>query len=424
MKRIFALILLQFFLSTSVAKPVELVLWHSLAGHLGEEMEQLAVNFNQSQKDYVIKLVYKGEYTEALTSFAAAFRAKQPPAIMQVFEVGSATMLHPKGVIKPVDELMQEQGLVLPKEHFLPAVRAFYSKSTQLQAMPFNTSIPVIFYNAEALAKVGYSKKSFPHTWEEMEILAGKLRQAGYNCAYTSAYPAWIQIESFLAIHGLPLIDREQSLAIYNHKVLINHLNRLKNWQKKHYFEYGGRASDATILFTSGRCVLFSQSSGSHNSLAELVKFPLGVAILPLDTKASLNRHNNVAGGAALWAIAGQKPIIYRGIAHFFSYLAKAEVQERWHQHTGYLPLGTTGLYALLAEKSRHPVLTLAQIDLGRVCDEQLSLHGSPQNQIRAINDEALEAIFAGIKTPKRAMDDAVELANYALKRFVRNTKG
>lgn len=419
--RLLILILLALFLSSIQANPVEIVMWHSFAGYTGEEVRKLVTGFNQSQKDYAVKLVYKGEYTEALTSFAAAFRAKQPPVLVQIFEVGTEIMLHPKGIIKPVDELMQEQGLSLPKESFLPAVRAFYSEANHLLAMPFNTSIPVIFYNADALEKLGYSENSFPRTWDEMEILAFKLQKAGFCCAYTSAYPGWIQIESFSAIHGLAMVEAQRH-ANYNNEAIIHHLERLKRWQKQHYFEYGGRASDATVLFTSGRCALFSQSSGSYNSLAELVKFRLGVALLPLDTKVSKIRYNNVAGGAALWAVAGQKPAVYRGIAQFFSYIAQPEVQQRWHQHTGYLPLGTEGIYSKLTVKSKHPVLVLAQTDLARQRDEQVRLHIGPQNQIRTINDEALEAIFAGIKMPKQAIDDAVEQANYTLLRFLRNT--
>lgn len=420
--RLSIFIFLLCFLGALFAKPVELVMWYSMAGHTGEVTRQLVADFNRSQKIYRVKLVYKGEYTEALTSFAAAFRAKQPPAIVQIFEVGSATMLHPKGIVKPVDELMQEEGLSLPKESFLPAVRDFYSKENHLLAMPFNTSIPVVFYNADALEQLGYREGSFPQTWDELEILAEKLMQSGYRCAYTSAYPSWIQLESFSALHGLAMVGGEPGRANYNNQAIVHHLERLERWQKNHYFEYGGRASDATILFTSGRCALFSQSSGSYNSLAELVKFRLGVARLPLDKKVSKTRYNNVAGGAALWAVAGHKPEIYSGIARFFSYLAQPAVQERWHKQTGYLPLGTEGIYSHLTEKSKHPILVLAQSDLSMQGRAQGRLHLGPQNQIRIINDQALEEVFAGIKTPKQAIDQAVDQANYRLLRFLRNT--
>ncbi|ASQ46488.1 extracellular solute-binding protein [Legionella clemsonensis] len=416
------LFFISFFLAINLqAKPVEIVMWHSMAGHLGNEVRQLVGGFNKSQNEYLVKLVYKGEYTEAMTSFAAAFRAQQSPAIVQIFEVGTTTMLFPKGVIKPVDEIMKEQGLNLPKESFLPAVRSFYSEHDQLMAMPFNTSVPVIFYNADALAKAGYTQETFPRTWQEMEILAADLRKTGFTCVYTTAYPAWIQIEAFSAIHGLPMTNSKLSAATYNNEAIVRHLTRLKDWQMKRYFEYGGRASDATILFTSGRCPLFSQSSGSYNSLSALVNFKLGVAALPLDTEASATRHNNIAGGAALWAVAGQTPTTYRGIAKFFAYLAQPAIQQQWHHHTGYLPLGLTGIYDSLVRENKHPVVNLARSELARQ-HVSTKLYVGPQNLIRAINDEALEAIFSGMLMPKAAIDHAVSRANYTLMRFNRNT--
>nr|HAT8714779.1 extracellular solute-binding protein [Legionella jordanis] len=412
--------LLYWFAFSLHAKPVEIVMWHSLAGYLGDEVQKIVADFNGEQKNYRIKLVYKGEYSEAITSFAAAFRAKRPPAIVQIFEVGTTMMLSPAGIIKPVEELMQEQGAKLEKGDFLPAVRSFYSLNDRLMAMPFNSSIPVIFYNADALKQLGYNSENFPQTWGEMEILARKAKQHGFACTYTTAYPAWIQIEAFSAIHGLPMIDPKRSVAVFNNEAVIKQLKRLKDWQRKGYFEYGGRNSDATILFTSGRCLLFSQSSGAYNGLAELVKFKVGMAQLPLDTSISAKRHNNVIGGAALWVVAGHRPEVYQGIAQFFSFLARPSIQKEWHQKTGYLPLGVSGNYAQIAPTTAHPALKLAQIDLAQSQANWTSPIG-PQNLIRTINDEALEAIFAAMKSPQKAMDEAVSRANYSLLRFLRN---
>ena len=289
-------------------------------------------------------------------------------------------------------------------------------------AMPLNTSVPVLFYNADVLAKLGYSEENFPRTWDALEILAEQLKQAGFSCAYTSAYPAWILIESFSAIHGLPMTDIVTKKANFNNKQVVNHLTRLRRWQRLHYFEYGGRSDDATVLFTSGRCPLLSQSSGGYQSLSQWVPFRVGMAAIPLDTQASDRRFNNVTGGAAIWAVAGQTPLVYQGIAQFFTYLLQPSVQQRWHQTTGYLPLGVEGIYKLLANASNNPSLLLAKAEWAA---QQILPRGSrlgAQNQIRAINDEALETIFAGIKSPQLAMDDAVARANQALLRFARNT--
>jgi len=404
------------------ANRVELIFWHGMAGHLGNEVRLLAKEFNRSQNEFTIKPVYKGNYIETLTSFAAAFRAHKPPAIVQVFEVGTAIMLSPKGVIKPVDVLMQEQGMSLPKEDFIQSVREFYSENGQLKAMPFNLSAPALYYNKAILAKVGYSDSNFPRTWAELEILAQKLAKAGYDCTYTTAYPGWILFESYLAIHGLPLVAANPVRAVFGTPQLAQHFKRLKRWHDLHYFRYGGRVDDATILFTSGICPLLSQSSGAYNSLSALVPFHLGVAAMPLDTTVSQVRHANVAGGAALWVIEGQTKEQYRGIAQFFAFIAKPETQQQWHEHTGYLPIGLKGIYASIVRASHHPSLLLASADLEDSFPARSVQHLGPQNQIRGINDEVLEAMFAGLISPQDALTQAVERSNHILLRFQRNT--
>lgn len=406
---------------TLYAKPMELVFWHAMAGHLGEQVNQLAQDFNISQHDYVIKPVYKGNYIETLTSFAASFRAHHPPAIVQIFEVGSAFMRSPQGIIKPTDELMQEQGLSLPKDDFIQSVREFYSLDGVLMAMPFNLSVPILYYNLDLLKKVGYTPDNFPQTWEHMEALAKKIKQAGYKCTYASAYPGWILFESYLAIHGLPLIKNKH--VAYNTAHMERHFKRLKRWNRLGYLRYGGRDDDATIFFTSGVCPLFSQSSGAYNSLAAMVPFKLGVAVMPLDMQVSQVRHANTAGGAALWAVAGQSNAQYRGIAQFFAFIAKPETQLRWHEQTGYLPLGLKGRYAGILQSSKHPTLRLAQTDLEEQTDFIAHKNPGPQNQIRQINDEVLEALFAGLISSDNALQESVDRANQVLLRFARNTE-
>ncbi len=404
------------------ATPVEIVFWHSLAGSLGTELVILVEGFNRHQSVYEIKPIYKGNYIESLTSFAAAFRAKQAPALIQVFEVGTSAMLTPKGIIKAVDAVMHEAHLALPTDDFFPAVREKYSEQGQLMAMPLNISVPVLFYNADALKQVGYSSENFPKTWDSLEQLANKLHQAGFACAYTSAYPAWIFIESFSALHGLPMVNAESGQACYNNPEVIHHLERLVAWQRLHYFEYGGRSDEATFLFTSGRCPLMSQSSGSAAGLSQAVSFKVGMASLPMDQHASSYRHNNVTGGAALWVVAGQTRDVYQGIAAFIAYLATPSVQAAWHRQSGYLPLGASGLYQLPNTEKVQPSLQIAKGDWGKAPTLGYRVRWGAQDHVRAMNDEALEAIFSGMQSPQQAMDEAVRRANLVILRFKLNT--
>lgn len=391
----------------------DVIFWHSMAGQLGEEVNRLAQQFNDSQTTYRVKPIYKGDYMESLTSFAAAFRAKHPPNLIQVFEVGTSVMHTPKGIIKPVEQLMHEQGMDLLKEHFFPAVLRQYSLDGVLLAMPFNVSIPVMFYNADALRKFGVTPYSFPSTWGQFELLAKRLHQAGFSCVYTSAYPAWILIESYQALQGLNLEKTAEVL----HQQLGRHLQRIRQWQQKHYFEYGGRGDDATALFTRGKCPIFSQSSGAYVGLSELVPFHLGVAPIPLDDTNDATRHNNVVGGAALWVPAGQSQEMEHGIALFLAFLSQPNVQQAWYEHTGYLPMDN------IAPIPQSSILRIAQHDLNRSNQMDANLQQGAENQVRVIHDQMLEAIFSGMMTVEKALHKAEIRIQHVLKRFKKNTR-
>ena len=82
--------------------------WHAMTGRLGELLDEQVAKFNASQTDYVVVATNKGNYSETLNAGIAAFRAGEQPDILQVFEVGTATMMAAKGAIKPVYEVMAE----------------------------------------------------------------------------------------------------------------------------------------------------------------------------------------------------------------------------------------------------------------------------------------------------------------------------
>src|SRR5207247_2123818 len=75
-----------------------------------ERVNDIATKFNASQNDYEVKAVYKGSYPDTLNAAIAAYRAKQPPHIVQVYEVGTQTMLS-SGAVYPVFQLVKDHGV-------------------------------------------------------------------------------------------------------------------------------------------------------------------------------------------------------------------------------------------------------------------------------------------------------------------------
>ncbi len=147
--------------------------WHSMGGALGEWVNDLAKDFNASQKDYRIVPVFKGSYDESMTAAIAAFRAGNAPHILQVFEVGTATMMASKGAIKPVGEVMKEAGVPFNQDAYVPAVAGYYTAPNgQMLSFPFNSSTPVFHYNKDAFKAAGLDPEKPPTTWPEVALAA------------------------------------------------------------------------------------------------------------------------------------------------------------------------------------------------------------------------------------------------------------
>src|SRR3954466_4555201 len=107
-------------ISSSAHAQTEIQWWHSMSGALNDRLNDIANGFNASQKDYKVVPVYKGQYPESMTAAIAAFRAGNAPHILQVFEVGTATMMAAKGAIKPVYQMMKEANEPFDAKAYLP----------------------------------------------------------------------------------------------------------------------------------------------------------------------------------------------------------------------------------------------------------------------------------------------------------------
>src|SRR6478672_11305023 len=105
----------------------DIMWWHAMSGELGRQLEKIASDFNASQTEYRIVPGYKGTYAETITAAIFAFRSRSQPAIVQVNEIATATLMAAKGAIYPVFELMRDQSEVFSPAAYLPAVTGYYS---------------------------------------------------------------------------------------------------------------------------------------------------------------------------------------------------------------------------------------------------------------------------------------------------------
>src|SRR6187399_1960421 len=210
-------------LSLSAQAQTEIQWWHSMGGALGEWVNDLAKGFNDSQKEYKVVATYKGTYPETLTAGIAAFRAGNAPDILQVFEVGTATMMASKGAIVPVGKVMKDSGLKFDPAAYVPAVAGYYTAPNgQMLSMPFNSSTTIFYYNKDAFKAAGLDPNKPPVTWAEVALAAAKLKAAGQKCPFTTSWISWTQLESFSAWHNVEFATKGNGMNGSDAKLTFN----------------------------------------------------------------------------------------------------------------------------------------------------------------------------------------------------------
>ena len=256
-------------LTTPVAAQTEIQWWHSMGGNLGEWVNDLAKGFNESQKEYKVVPVFKGSYDESMTAAIAAFRAGNAPHILQVFEVGTATMMAAKGAVKPVHDLMKEAGYKFDPAVYVPAVAGYYTAPNgQMLSLPFNSSTTVFHYNKDAFKAAGLDPEKPPQTWPEVVLAAAKLKASGHKCPFTTSWVSWTQLESFSGWHNTEFSTLRNGFGgmgtrlAFNTPLHVRHIENLANMSKQGLFVYKGRGNTADSVFVSGECAMMNCSSG------------------------------------------------------------------------------------------------------------------------------------------------------------------
>ena len=412
----------------------EIQWWHSMPAVNGEWVNDLAKQFNESQKDYKIVPTFKGTYDESMTASIAAYRSGNAPHILQVFEVGTATMMASKGAIVPVGQVMKDAGEKFDPSAYVPAVGGYYTAPNgQMLSLPFNSSTTIFYFNKDAFKAAGLPTDKAPETWPEVVNAAAKLKASGHKCPFTTAWQNWTQLESFSAWHNVEFASKNNGLSGLDARLKVNsplhvrHIENLANMSKQGLFVYKGRGNVPEASFISGECAMINTSSGFYGNVAKNAKFGYGLAPLPFYPDVPGAPQNTVIGGASLWVMSGKKAEEYKGIAKFFSFISTPEVQSASHKRTGYLPV-TMAAYKLTdasgfyKEKPGTDVAVTQMIR--KVTDKSRGIRLGNYVQIRAIEDEELEQVWNGKKSAKEALDAVVKRGDEQLERFQKANKG
>ena len=324
----------------------EIDFWHAFTGRLGDLVAEQVTTFNGSQSDYVVNASHKGNYSETLNAGIAAFRASEQPHILMVFEVGTATMMAAGGAIKPVYEVMAEAGAEFDQSKYIGSVKGYYTATDgNMLSLPFNSSTPVLWVNRDKLQEAGIDPDTDLSTWENVGGVLDQLKAAGVGCPLTTAWQSWVHLENFSAYHNTPFATKENGFGgtdtelAFNSPAQVAHIGAMGEWAQDGKFIYAGRRNEGGANFRAGECALFTESSAGYAGIKAEAEFDFEVRPLPYWKAVASEPQNTIIGGASLWVMEGHEADEYKAVAAFLNFLSSADIQAKWHQDTGYLPI-------------------------------------------------------------------------------------
>ena len=416
-------------LSTGAYAQTEIQWWHAFTGRLGELVAEQVDTFNASQSDYKVVATHKGNYSETLNAGIAAFRAGEQPEILMVFEVGTATMMAAEGAINPVYEVMAEAGADFDQDAYIGSVKGYYTTADgDMLSLPYNSSTPVLWVNRDALQAAGIDPDVDLSTWQNVGAVLDELKAAGHECPLTTAWQSWIHLENMSAYHNVPFATMDNGFGgtatelALNGPVQVAHVQAMGDWAKDGKFIYKGRRNEGGADFRAGTCALFTESSAGYAGIKSEAQFDFEVRPLPYWEGIEGAPQNTIIGGASLWVMEGHGAEEYKAVAEFLNFLSSSEIQAKWHQDTGYLPI-TAAAGELTRQQGFYDAnpgtdIAVIQMTANAPTGNSKGLRLGSFDQIRGIIDEELEGVWAGDKTAQEALDSAKQRGDVLLRRF------
>jgi len=423
---------------------VQVVWWHAMTGVNADEINRLARAFSESQPEAEVLPVYKGGYADTLTAAIAAWRADQAPHLVQIFEVGTGSMLASGPATKQVWKLAEETGVDLDPAAYIPGVRGYYSlPDGRLASMPFNSSTAVMWYNKDAFAAAGLDPEKAPATWPEVVTAAraikakiGTPEMGAVKFPITSSWMIWVQLEQYGAIHDLPFATKANGFEGLDAELRFNAPPQVKQWDrllglaKEGLYEYGGRDTVPDALFYSGQAAIGFGSSAGRGQIAANAKFKWAAALLPIDPEVNPNPINSIIGGASLWTMTTKQRTAeeYKAVARFLKFLAIPEQDAHFHQTTGYVPVTFGGYERSKAdgyyEKQPGADIPIKQLARGTVTANSRGLRLGRLSEIRNILYEETEKALQGQQSAKEALDNGARRGDRVLREFQKSVGG
>ena len=408
--------------------PVTVSFWHAMKGANADALNALVEKFNTAHSGKItVKPTFQGSYDDTITKYKAAVQAKQTPALVQIYDIGS-------GFMADSGQTILAQAFAdldkLDLSDIQPAIKGYYSRAGKLQSMPFNSSVPVLYINKTAFTKAGLDPAKPPSNLDEIRTAAEKIKASGAaKFGFGAAIYGWF-FEQLTAEAGKTYCNNDNGRTKRADAVTFDDPEQVKvlSWWKGMVDDglatnTGRKTDDAQAAFKSGTVAMHLESTGALGGYVTAAAGKFEVATAPFPKIQASDTGGPVIGGASLWiGREGHSAAEQRASWEFGKFLLEPANAAFWHTKTGYFPITKAALNEdidkqWVAEKPQFKTAIdqLAATPVG-VPTQGCLLGTLPQ--VRALVENAIESVLTSGKDPKAALDEAASQAKALIDKY------
>jgi sn-glycerol 3-phosphate transport system substrate-binding protein len=392
---------------------VTLDFWYALGGDAGSAVEELIARFNASQSDITVVATYQGDYTTAMAKIYSAIAGETVPNIVQV---GGAPLLGSSGTILPITDFTAGD-ISFDLSLIRPAFLEYNTAGGTLWSLPFNNSVPILYYNKDLFTAAGLDPEKPPQNLDELLVASqalttspdasGMPTQWGLN---TRDDTHWF-LSTLILENGGQIVSSDESQMLYNSPEAVAMLQLWGDWVNTYKVMPANQHKESLTDFLAGKLGMLLGSTSVVKSVQTQASFSLGTAMFP---SVGTNRHVPLGGGSLA--------IFKNGDAHitaasweFVKFMVSPESSLYLTTQTGYIPIYADALdwpeiQTLIAED---PARKAALDSLPyAVSIPVFSALGNSDLALRV----AIEKVELNAATPQEALDAAKSSVDNAIR--------
>jgi len=316
--------------------------WHAMGGPLGEVLNELIDEFNDSHPEIFVKSESMGSYEALKQKILASIVAGNQPDLAQAYEAWISTLLGGDALVD-LGEL--DPGFAGELKDFFPVLVENSLYGGRLMSLPFNKSVPVLYYNKDLFRRAGLDPERPPRTWKEFSDYCraltrdltgdGKPNQWGFKFTDHATYFECLLVQNGGEIYdpadGEMLFASEEGTEALRYLVDLVRKDRIADFYLSGY--------QHQVDFAAGETAMIVASCVSRTFMQRQLKFDWGIAPLP-----ARKRRASLVYGTNIVIFARSSKRRREAAWEFIKWFTNPENSTRWALRTGYVPIRRSSL--------------------------------------------------------------------------------